>query len=94
MDPVFDDFIAYDSHYHNKFENLFDQDFSSSPFSENSDSTGIFPAHMPKTIKNLLDVDDGTTAHFLRSNNGPNVNKHKPFNISKAIFSYYILINM
>lgn len=84
MDPVFDDFIAYDSHYNRKFENLFDQDFSlSSPFSENSDSTGIFPANMPKTIKNLLDVDDGAASHLLRPNNGLTTNKHKPFQIIK-----------
>jgi len=55
----FSDFITYENQYDFKPQGFLDHDFPlSSPFSENSDSTGVFPAFLPKTIQNLLDPDD------------------------------------
>ena len=58
MDPSLDDFITYDNQFMLKHNSVFDAEFSlSSPFSENSDTAGVFPPFLPKTIQNLLDPD-------------------------------------
>jgi hypothetical protein len=85
MDPFLDDFITYENQYGYKTQGLLDQDFPlSSPFSEHSDSTGVFPAFMPKTIQNLLDPDESQFPQAQFYSKGSPQQASSPFYTAKS----------